>query len=109
MIFEFGRGDVVFVAPTGRVEVRFVAVDRKTGEVGTRNEAAFHTRYTALAARCEEQIRGTSELFPFTPTCSSEVRGLKYEDDKPQEETPLAERGACIGEVRNRSHSVGLW
>jgi len=95
MIFEFGRGDVVFVAPTGRVEVRFVAVDRKTGEVGTRNEAVFHTRYTALAARCEEQIRGTSELFPLTPGAGGGVglaipvgkADLGFNEDITSEET----------------------
>ncbi|MCC6766814.1 MAG: hypothetical protein IT293_19305 [Deltaproteobacteria bacterium] len=62
--YEFQRGEVMFVSPKGDVEVRLVAVDSQTGEVGTRTVAHFHTRYFGLVARCEAELRGTGQLFP---------------------------------------------
>lgn len=69
--YEFQRGEVMFVSPKGEVEVRLVAVDSETGEVGTRTIAHFHTRYLGLIARCEAELRGTGQLFPPPSRTSS--------------------------------------
>jgi hypothetical protein len=66
-LFEFTRGIVLRVCPKGGAEARLVAVDRRTGSVGTRTLAYFHTSYLALAERLGEQIRGGADLFPADP------------------------------------------
>lgn len=73
--YEFQRGEVVFVSPKGEVEVRLIAIDSETGEIGTRTIAHFHTRYAGLVARCDAEIRGTGQLFP-PPSRTSRKRFL---------------------------------
>jgi hypothetical protein len=65
MIYEFRRAHVVTVSDRGEVEVRLVAVHPVTGVVGTQTIYRFHTRYSALATRCEEYLVGTLDLFPI--------------------------------------------
>ncbi len=64
VVLEFERAEVLYVSPNGNVELRFVAVDRKTGTVGTRTLARFHCDFFDLVERCRAHIRGESDLFP---------------------------------------------
>ena len=68
LIFEFERADVFFVSRNGEVELRSVAVNPETGQVGTQTRFRFHRRYAGLAARCEAYLAGTVDLFPVQHT-----------------------------------------
>lgn len=65
IIFEFHHAEVLFLSSGGEAELRVVAVDRRSGEVGTITRFRFHMRYAGLLARCEGHLRGAEELFPL--------------------------------------------
>ncbi len=64
LIFEFRRAYILTVTEAGDAEVRLVAVHPVSGVVGTRTVCWFQTRYSPLAARCEEYLAGLVDLFP---------------------------------------------
>jgi len=64
LIFEFTRAEVVWYALDGTSGVRFAAVNPSTGEVGTRERSASHSKYEAVLKRCQGQLNGETLLFP---------------------------------------------
>lgn len=66
MIFEFQRAEVLFLSPTGDVELRLVAVDLASGEAGTQTLGRFSARYLSLLQRCDAHVAGLIDLFPVT-------------------------------------------
>jgi hypothetical protein len=66
-IFEFLRGDVLHVTRTGLIEMRYIAVDRDSGQIGTVERFRLHARYLTLLGRCVAHLEGTTDLFPAQP------------------------------------------
>lgn len=64
VLFEFQRADVLFVAPNGVTELRHIAVDLRTGEVGARTLWQFDAKFMSLIARSEQHIGGLTDMFP---------------------------------------------
>jgi len=64
VLFEFQRGEVVFTSRNGEVEIRLIAVDRTSGQLGTETKYRFHRRYMKLVGRCADHLNGLTNLFP---------------------------------------------
>ncbi len=67
ILFEFQRAEIMLMARDGRVEIRYVAVNPDSGQVGTETRHSFHRRYVKLVARAADYLNGLLDLFPPRP------------------------------------------
>jgi len=67
ILFEFQRAEIMLLARDGRVEIRYVAVNPDSGQVGTETQHSFHRRYVKLVSRAADYLNGLVDLFPPRP------------------------------------------
>ena len=76
MLFEFQKADILIVTSDGTAELRLVAVNPLTGEVGTKTKYLFHTQFVKLMARCQSHLAGTIDLFPALDRATSKFKNI---------------------------------
>lgn len=77
VLFEFQKADMLFVTSDGTAELRLVAVNPLTGEVGTKTKYLFHTQFVKLMARCQSHLAGTIDLFPALDWATSRFKNVQ--------------------------------
>jgi len=76
VLFEFQKADILFVTSDGAAELRLVAVNPLTGEVGTTTKYLFHIQFVKLMARCQLHLAGSIDLFPALDRATSKFKNI---------------------------------
>ncbi len=77
MLFEFQKADILIVASDGLAELRLVAVNPLTGEVGTKTKYLFHTQFVKLLMRCQSHLTGSIDMFPALDCATSRFKNVR--------------------------------
>ena len=76
VLFEFQKADILVVTSDGLAELRLVAVNPLTGEVGTKTKYLFHTQFVKLMTRCQSHLAGAIDLFPALDRATSRFKNI---------------------------------
>lgn len=76
VLFEFQKAELFIVASDGLAELRLVAVNPLTGEVGTKTKYLFHAQFVKLMARCQSHLAGSIDLFPALDRATSKFKNI---------------------------------
>lgn len=77
VLFEFQKADILVVTSDGLAELRLVAVNPLTGEVGTKTKYLFHTQFVKLMTRCQSHLAGSIDMFPALDRATSRFRNVR--------------------------------
>ena len=92
MLFEFQKADILVVTSDGLAELRLVAVNPLTGEVGTKTKYLFHMQFVKLMTRCQSHLAGSIDMFPALDRATSRSRNVRVPAGPVEPRSPSHDR-----------------